>query len=1369
MVTSSGTEAERRGHGPDEMYIAADFTGDGRNDLLTRFPLNGQGLKLYRNTGSGFAVSDAIPGLGLDYTVFENGDFDGDGQTDLLIGRGVFDGLGFLRTGTRGVVDAQVCYSRHRQGQGFQCQAWVEANAAESNLHLVYDFDGDGRDDLYFSGYNKLIGNAGTQRLCRSTGTGFTCTMIDNAHTVALAPGYGDAHTWPSFHDPARTDLDGDGRSDILRPGKPVYDAELTEWIFDNTAIYGMAYDETGGSGMGTLGNQLFAYGMPPEYRTAWTGGDAGDLNGDGYSDFVFSMGPTPSGTQFRRCLSTGMGTVNCETLNLAPSTSLGRVGDFDGDGVAEILLNNQSCVTRADGQVFCGVQWAMPPWPHPTLSPQFEGNREYWIDLTGDGVPDRVQYTVGGHWEVFSASPLAANGEALDRLIEVTDGLGQMAQFDYAAPGDATVYTPETTNPDGSSLSIAYPARQVARIDTLVSRLKISNGQGGWLETEYAYTGAARHQQGRGFLGFARIDATDTARGLVASTWYAQQWPQIGTTTATRRTHGAVRLSDAVQVPAVQTLTLSSGQSSNFTYLDNRSETRRDLDGSILPSSTTSWTYGDGWGNPTQIIEQVTGGGQTITTTTATTYQNDAATWLIGLPTRSTVTKTGFGSTVTRTTGRSYTAQGALRSETVEPDDLTYRLATTYDRDARWGLVSKVTQAWRDPATGTDLSRATETVVEFEGKGRYARRQQNALGHELSQTLGTTHGQPIAATDANNLTTTWTVDGFGRKTRETRPDGTETQYDDKQCDSGCPALATHVLIDQPLKSASRYAAPQLSYLDAGGRLLRSRSWGMDGRSTVSDRRYTARGLAYETDHPRYETDSAQLASRLGYDDLDRITSHAVPDETGTLRTTVTAYSGLQTTVTDPLNHAETTTRNALGLSAQITTAVGTTSFSYEPFGNLALVTDAAGNRVTIAYDRLGRRVALNDPDLGLITETRDPPGRLWRRQTPRQTPGGHYTTHSYDVLDRLTARVDANLESHWVFDSAVKGIGQLAEAYTGPAANKDYRRLHSYDSLGRPSLTQRVIDSTVYSSTATYDAWGRPASLTYQRGTDTPKAYTHTYGSLGDLIRIERGSQLLWQLQSEDANGRPTRQILGNGLTQNHGYDPESGRLTSAQLTQGVSTVRLDLGYSWDALGRLASRNRAWDGAGSQEGFTYDALGRLIQSQVQGQAALTQSYDAIGNLTAKGGVGGYTYPAAGQARPHAVQFDALGQLRLRRRRQPDQRPRRHAHLDGFRPARHAQPQRCLEQLRLRCRTAARASDPFRWEQALLRGGDGGRSGQWPGDDQDLLAQRSGSGDRAARPGQRAAVDSHRLARQCAGSDRQRGGVEGDVGLRRLG
>jgi hypothetical protein len=41
-------------------------------------------------------------------------------------------------------------------------------------------------------------------------------------------------------------------------------------------------------------------------------------------------------------------------------------------------------------------------------------------------------------------------------------------------------------------------------------------------------------------------------------------------------------------------------------------------------------------------------------------------------------------------------------------------------------------------------------------------------------------------------------------------------------------------------------------------------------------------------------------------------------------------------------------------------------------------------------------------------------------------------------------------------------------------------------------------------------------------------------------------------------------------------------------------------------------------------------------------------AYNAIGNLTAKSDVGTYTYPAAGQPRPHAV---TSARYRCRRRR----------------------------------------------------------------------------------------------------------------------
>jgi hypothetical protein len=34
-----------------------------------------------------------------------------------------------------------------------------------------------------------------------------------------------------------------------------------------------------------------------------------------------------------------------------------------------------------------------------------------------------------------------------------------------------------------------------------------------------------------------------------------------------------------------------------------------------------------------------------------------------------------------------------------------------------------------------------------------------------------------------------------------------------------------------------------------------------------------------------------------------------------------------------------------------------------------------------------------------------------------------------YDLLGRMTDRFEPDLESHWVFDTAAKGVGQLAEA----------------------------------------------------------------------------------------------------------------------------------------------------------------------------------------------------------------------------------------------------------------------------------------------------------------------------------------------------
>ena len=81
-----------------------------------------------------------------------------------------------------------------------------------------------------------------------------------------------------------------------------------------------------------------------------------------------------------------------------------------------------------------------------------------------------------------------------------------------------------------------------------------------------------------------------------------------------------------------------------------------------------------------------------------------------------------------------------------------------------------------------------------------------------------------------------------------------------------------------------------------------------------------------------------------------------------------------------------------------------------------------------------------------------------------------------------------------------------------------------------------------------------------------------------------------------------------------------------------------MNFSYTYDALGNPLSR--ADGNTGVAETFAYDTLNRLTSSSVNlSPTPLVKNftYDSIGNLLTKSDVGSYSYPAPGQARPHAV------------------------------------------------------------------------------------------------------------------------------------
>ena len=78
---------------------------------------------------------------------------------------------------------------------------------------------------------------------------------------------------------------------------------------------------------------------------------------------------------------------------------------------------------------------------------------------------------------------------------------------------------------------------------------------------------------------------------------------------------------------------------------------------------------------------------------------------------------------------------------------------------------------------------------------------------------------------------------------------------------------------------------------------------------------------------------------------------------------------------------------------------------------------------VTATYDMRGRKIASSDPDLGAWSYSYDTLGELVSQTDAKSQT----TTFAYDKLGRQVQRVEPDMTSRWVYDSAPKGIGKLA------------------------------------------------------------------------------------------------------------------------------------------------------------------------------------------------------------------------------------------------------------------------------------------------------------------------------------------------------
>ncbi|MBI5757883.1 MAG: putative Ig domain-containing protein, partial [Planctomycetales bacterium] len=332
-----------------------------------------------------------------------------------------------------------------------------------------------------------------------------------------------------------------------------------------------------------------------------------------------------------------------------------------------------------------------------------------------------------------------------------------------------------------------------------------------------------------------------------------------------------------------------------------------------------------------------------------------------------------------------------------------------------------------------------------------------------------------------------------------------------------------------------------------------------------------------------------------------------------------------------------------------------TTTFAYDPFGNVERTTSTDGSFTSSRFDDHGRAIADSQPvaagttvswsdtansfvgvppsgGASVTVPTKlyhyDPQGRLQAVELPAvPDPLDNNALHrpryeyGYDANGNQTLiRDPLARETRFTFDDQGRqrtrtlplGFGEDGRLDVGQAFQPDtlpFTERFEYDTQGRQKLHvsfEGVVTEFVYSTTT--------SRLSEQRFFDNLTAYNNGQGT----------PTVVWSF-TYDASGRQievtqTRSVGGSPATRTvtTGYDAE-GRVTRIASPEGT------VNYGYDTLGR---KTRTWIGTDSSSPvddmqYGYDALSRLETVSVLRRDSLTLAtpevttyrYDLLGNL----------------------------------------------------------------------------------------------------------------------------------------------------------
>ncbi len=1189
----------------------ADFNGDGRMDAVWFGAQADKWVSLA--TESGFATPTY-------WTTFGNADpqntqrhffadVTGDGKADSIY-----------------VQDNGTVYVAPSTGSSFGTWTpWIQAGNGDASRYFFVDVNGDGKADLVY------IEGSGNIYVALSTGAGFS-----NWAPWIYAFGNGNL----SYYRFA--DFDGNGKADVvyiepaaedagsLLTSGNIYVAVSTGSSF--VSPYTVTTISDGGKGGGTIN----VVTLTPRFTSPFAGWSMNqyflaDVNGDGKADLILMDKNTTNvyvalsdGYSFSSQIS-WWGSIGNST---AASNHRFRFADINGDGKEDLIFldedgGGQIYVAYSTGSYFLPGSLVLSHWGNG------DPNRYHILDINGDGKQDFLFNSGAGGQYSATTVPGPAN-----KLVQVSNGYGGITSFSYLP-------------------SSHYSNLQLPYVFYVVSSVTINDGNGNISTSTYDYADGYHDFITREFRGFGTVKKTNPD-GTTVKTWFHMlddpDWSDYADFKG-RPLYSETR--NAANVLLTQAWFVWGGGTAPigiypvFVRLNEKTSTLHS--GGFDLTSREQYVYDDTNGN---LLSQTVSGPDAESITTNNVYQNygipAAGSWL-WRNTQTTITGSDSGQVRMTTSGyESGTGNMLWKESGSSSSRITMDYWPEGNLKTATNALGKSVKSYFDNATKTYVVRTESPLV-------------NGIMPVETADYDYSSGQVINKTDFNNNITTFEYDVFGRIIRKIAPDtGTN--------DSGDTITS-------------------LAYYDGSGRTVQKVAFGAGGEPLITRTWYDNMGRAYYSAGPfvgagfNYPQDPGNTSQypwvQTTFDDFGRPKKVESPNPAGTdgIATANISYSGYSKTVTDADGKRRTERKDYLDRLIGVTeygdnNALFTTSYQYNAAGNLLRIADSQGRLTTMTYDTLGRKTAMQDPDMGIWQYAYDANGNLLSQTDAK----GQITSFEYDALNRVVRKSYANTgdpannpEVTYTYDSptVLNGIGRLASISTINATTT----FDSYDASGRVLKNTETIAGALnpYVTQSEYDRIGRPVttiypdlysvSYSYYPGTALLKsvigsdgvtyATNSLYGPAGNIGQINYGNSTAvryaydpWTIKLSSivatrpgSNSDPRNDIINRGYVYSAAGDILKITDYKKGAELGLSNNVFEYNYQYDALHRLTSENST--GGNYQQTYTYDNFGNIV-TKSNGTATMLYAYGnsqhihAVSSISVGGVTKNFDYDANG-------------------------------------------------------------------------------------------------------------------------------------------